>query len=513
MSLYVISEDLSKTVKQMELLHRIGLEIISVLDLDKLLSVVAKSTKKILGYDNCAICLPEGEDLVVKTSYHFPQGVIGMKIKMGEGVVGKCAQEKETINIGDVSECPFYIPSGLEGIQSEISVPILFGEQLLGVLTIESTKKEAFTEEDEQVLGILSSQLAVAIRNVSLSLSKYKEMELLHQTGLRIVSKIDLDHLLTTIVNLISENLSYDNCAIFLPYDDKLILKAQSHFPKKVLGLEINLGEGIVGRCAKEKEVINIGDVPNCDFYISSGLKGIQSALALPIFYENHLMGILATESSKKDNFNDEDIRLLNILCSQMGVALKNAEMHAELKKMAITDSLTGLYNYRYFYSRLEDEILRSIRYKRDLSLIFIDLDNFKMINDIFGHLKGDEVLIEIARLLLDNIRKLDCSTIMKEVEIDIPVRYGGEELMIILPETPLKGAVSAANRLKDLLKEEINRKIPLIKENGEKLYITVSMGVASLKSNEKSMELIKRVDQAMYEAKKRGKDQIYYID
>lgn len=513
MVVLVKSEELSKTVRQMELLHRIGLEIISVLDLDKLLTTVSRATNEMLGYDNCAIFLLEEDHLVLKASYYFPPEVRGMKIKTGEGIVGKCAKEVEIINIGDISDCPFYIPSGLGGINSEIALPIVFGEQLLGALTIESTRKEAFTEDDEKVLSILCSLLGVSIRNVRMTRSKYKEMELLHQTGLKIVSNIDLEMLLTTIVNLVSVNLGYANCAIFLPIEDKLVLKAQSHFPEKVLGLEIKFGSGTVGRCAQEKEVINIGDVPSCDFYIPSGLKGIQSAIAMPILYEDRLLGVLATESQKKNVYQEEDVRVLNILCSQMGVALRNAEMVAQLERLAITDSLTGLYNYRYFSKRLEQETERARRYKRDLSLILIDLDNFKMVNDLFGHMKGDEVLVEVAQLILDNIRKTDHSSIMKEVAIDIPVRYGGEELMILLPETPLEGAINAAQRLNKLLRERVNKKVTLIKEDGEQLIISGSFGAASLKPQERGEDLIKRVNQAMYEAKKKGKDQVHWLE
>jgi diguanylate cyclase (GGDEF)-like protein len=338
-------------------------------------------------------------------------------------------------------------------------------------------------------------------------------MELLHKAGLKIVSNIDLDMLLSTIVNLVSVNLGYDNCAIFLPIDNRLVLKAQSHFPEKVLGLEIKIGNGTVGRCAQDKEVINIGDVPGCDFYIPSGLKGIQSAIALPILYENRLLGVLATESQKKNTYQEEDVRVLNVLCSQMGVALRNAQMLAQLEKLAITDGLTGLYNYRYFSKRLEQETERARRYKRDLSLVLIDLDNFKMVNDIFGHTKGDEVLVEISQIIIDNVRKTDHSSIMKEVAIDIPVRYGGEELMILLPETHLEGAINAAQRLNMLIKERVNIKVPLIKDDGEQLFVTGSFGVASLRPDEKAEDLIKRVDQAMYESKNKGKDQVHWTE
>ncbi|MCP2519388.1 GGDEF domain-containing protein [SCandidatus Aminicenantes bacterium Aminicenantia_JdfR_composite] len=100
----------------------------------------------------------------------------------------------------------------------------------------------------------------------------------------------------------------------------------------------------------------------------------------------------------------------------------------------------------------------------------------------------------------------------MKEVEIDIAVRYGGEEFMVILPETPLQGAISAGERLRKLIKKEVNEKIPLI-YNGRRFMITSSVGVASLKEDDTSNDLIKRVDQAMYDAKKKGKDQVCWIE
>ena len=499
----------SDRMKQMELLHKIGLEIVSVFDLDLLTSTVAREVKKTLGYDNCAIFLIDGAELILESACFFPKKIHGKRIAIGDGIVGRCARERASINIADVSRCAFYIPSGLKNIRSEIATPIIFGDKLLGVMTIESTRKNAFSEEDERVLSILSSLLGVTIRNAQLTRSKEKEMRLLHTAGLKIVSKIELQKLLSTILNLIRKSLGYDNCAIFLPFEDTVIVKAQSHFPKNILGLEIKIGEGIVGRCAQKKKMLNIGNVPDCGFYIPSGLAGIQSALAIPILFENRLLGILATESYKKHAYGDEDVRLLSILSSQIGVALRNAEMHAELQKKVITDSLTGLFNHRFFIDRLEQEAVRARRYGRPLSLILLDLDNFKLVNDLFGHLKGDEVLIATARLIMRHVRKSDKSAIMKDVEIDIPVRYGGEEFMIILPETPLPGALIAAERMRKLIREEINREIPLLMQNGEKLLVTGSFGVASLKGDEKSQELIRRVDQAMYEAKRRGKDQV----
>ena len=496
----------------MKLLHQIGLKIVSVYELDKLLFSAVNLTQKFLGYDDCAIFLIEGGKLVLKALTGFPKEVLGKEIPFGKGVVGKCAEKREIINIGDVSKCSFYIPFGRKSIKSEIALPIIFGEKLLGVLTIESSEKNAFSKEDEETLSILCSQIGVAIQNIKMTESKIREMELLHQIGIKIVSKIELEELLFFVVNLVKDNLGYDFSGIFLPVGKKLVLKAHSIGEKTHLGLEIKFGEGIVGKSAENKEIINIGDISKCKFYIPSELKGAKSALAIPILHNDRLFGVLAVESKEKNAFKEDDIKLLKILCSQIGVALRNAEMHAELQRLAITDSLTGLYNYRYFRTRLEQEITRAKRYGRPLSLILIDIDDFKFINDNFGHLKGDEVLIAIARLILDNIRKVDSVSIMKEVELDIAVRYGGEEFMIILPETPLEGAISAGERLRKLIKKEVNERIPLI-YNGRRFMITGSVGVASLKEGDTSNDLIKRVDSAMYEAKKKGKDQVCWIE
>ncbi|MFQ6082007.1 MAG: diguanylate cyclase [Candidatus Aminicenantia bacterium] len=500
-------------IEKMELLQRIGLEIVSIFDLAHLLTQVVNQTSDTLGYDRCAIFLLEGEYLVLKAVSRFPKKRLGMKIPIGEGVVGRCAKKKEMVNIGDISRCKFYVPSGLEGVQSEIAVPIVYGNRLLGVLTTESTKKNAYGEEDIRLLSILSSQVGVALRNRELTELRIREMELLHQVGLKIVSVFDLDELLLTIVNLTKESLGYDNCAIFLLKGKKLILRALTHFPKRVLGMEIRVGEGVVGRCAKKKEVVNIGDISKCEYYIPSGLRGVKSALAVPIIYGDRLLGVLTTESTTRNAYDEESIRLLRVLCSQVGVALRNVEMHNELERLAVTDSLTGLYNYRYFRTRLDQEISRAKRYSRDLSLILIDLDNFKMVNDLFGHLKGDEVLILVSRLILDNTRKVDNTSIMKEVEIDIAARYGGEEFMLILPETPLKGVISAAERLRKLIEKEVNQKIVMKDKQGQRLKVTGSLGVACLKKDEGSEELIRKVDQAMYEAKERGKNQVRWIE
>jgi len=165
----------------------------------------------------------------------------------------------------------------------------------------------------------------------------------------------------------------------------------------------------------------------------------------------------------------------------------------AELERLAITDPLTGLYNRRFFQSRLGVEIERAKRYGRVLSLVMLDVDNFKEINDQRGHQFGDRVLAEIGKILTGNVRASD-----------IVCRYGGEEFAVLLPETPLEQAGRAAEKLRSLLKERFRR-------GRNPVALTVSLGVASFPSPGVADEdgLVRRADAALYEAKGLGRDRV----
>jgi len=165
----------------------------------------------------------------------------------------------------------------------------------------------------------------------------------------------------------------------------------------------------------------------------------------------------------------------------------------AELERLAITDPLTGLYNRRFFQSRLAMEIERAKRYGRVLSLVMLDVDNFKEINDQRGHPFGDHVLVEVGKILRGNVRASD-----------IVCRYGGEEFAVLLPETPLEQASLAAEKLRTCLKESFQ-------EGDDPVALTVSLGVASCPSPGVADEndLVRRADAALYEAKGLGRDRV----
>jgi len=494
--------------KHIELIHKIGEEIENVFDFEKTLKITADTTKQILDLGNCAIFLKEGKNLILRALSEFPDSGLGIKISIGKGVVGLCAKEKKTINIKDITKFKDYIPSGLENVSSELAVPIVMGKKLLGVITTESSKINNFTEEHEKTLKILSSFLALLINSIDITKNRIQELDLLQQIGLNITSQVNLDKLFDTIVSIITVYLDFNSLGIFIAEKNNLILKAVSNLPDKK-GLKIPFGNGIVGKCAKNKKIYNIPDISKIDYYIPSGIKGVKSCLAIPIFFKDEIIGVLASESRKLNAYTKNNVKLLNILSYQIGIAIRNAEIMSELEKLSVTDPLTGLYNYRYFRKRLEEEVSRAKRYYRELSLFLLDIDNFKNVNDKFGHLNGDKILNLLAEILKENTRRTDSKAVKKETSIDISARYGGEEFVVLLPETTAKSAEIVAKRVSKIFKDKSKNLIRKFSNNKESYPITISIGISSLNNKDSEEYLIKKADNAMYKSKNKGKDAI----
>lgn len=221
-----------------------------------------------------------------------------------------------------------------------------------------------------------------------------------------------------------------------------------------------------------------------------------SSLLIIPIFTLRKLLGALLVER-KGRKWREEDIESLLFLARYTSIALENAELYQRLENLAIVDELTGVYNRRYFEDSLDREIKRALRYSHPLSLLMADIDFFKIYNDRNGHLAGDKVLQQVARVFKLNLR-----------ETDIISRYGGEEFTIILTETPKKEALTKAEEIRGKVEKEI---FP-----GERSQpqgsLTLSIGVASFPEDAKNKEeLVKKADQALYKAKQEGRNRVAF--
>ena len=259
----------------------------------------------------------------------------------------------------------------------------------------------------------------------------------------------------------------------------KLVLKTI----RKIVGSEDDNNYQVEVKCLKDTET-------EC--------PGFNSEMSNRLFYPMDIgdirIGALHLIRKVDKPFTEHEHSLISMLVSTLTLALRNSEIHREVKELATTDSLTGLFNNRYFHESLTRTFKSTMRYQNPVSLLMIDIDNFKQINDQHGHQAGDAVLQEISNRLIRSLR-----------EIDVPARYGGDEIAIILPETSVEQAFYAAKRLKRLLEEHP------VSFKGKHINVTASFGVASCPNPMiKSVEdVIAVADKALYDAKKYGRNRI----
>ncbi len=266
-------------------------------------------------------------------------------------------------------------------------------------------------------------------------------------------------------------------------FDEAIIKENEKSIIQSILN-NISPGKGIIYKTGIEKE--------NTQTFFSF----FKSVLFIPLYAEKKLFGVLFIAVNKENIFNEKQLEYFKILSNQFAISLENAYLYEEVEQMSITDSLTGLYVHRYFQDKLENELKRTSRYSKDLSLVIADIDFFKKVNDTYGHLAGDYILKTIALIMKNNT-----------TPIDTVARYGGEEFVIIFPDIPKDKAHMQAVKIR---KEIENYKF---KFQNFVIKVTISMGVASYPADALTRRaLIEKADKALYRAKQEGRNRVVKI-
>ena len=318
-----------------------------------------------------------------------------------------------------------------------------------------------------------------------------------------VVSSLELDEVLQNILHssMAVMDMPAGTIALYDATTSELALQAHAGLSDDFVKLDKwrVKANGLTQHILDKGELFIVEDTQQTDFFNNplAISEGIRSLIAVPLKIHQNTIGILYLDDFKPRNFSSTKLELLSILASFATMSIDHARLHEQTMQMACTDGLTGLYNHRQFKKVFAEEVARSRRYKTELSIILFDVDDFKKFNDSYGHPNGDIVLQEMANMLRELLR--DC---------DMIFRYGGEEFVALLPETPLSEALKVAERIRIFVETESPRFLTKItKTHG----VTVSVGVAALPGDgEDAAGLLKTVDDLMYKAKREGKNKVY---
>ena len=495
---YVVSHDAHRRTKEYELLTDIGKAISSRLDQDEILRTIQSELGQIFDTSHFYIAFQEAEqirfELEVRDSRILPKRSRELRnaftefvIRNGEPLLIRSDLEntRNRLGITHVPERP---------AKCLIAAPIFLDNKASGIMVAMNPGREfVFEQRDLDVLVTAAGQVSVAVENARLFAEEQRrsrQLAFLNNVSRTAISSDDPVHMLGEIASEIQKNFSFDHIGVgLLDYGTKEVeIKAEAGVTAHATGRRIPLGTGILGRVARTGERALVQNA------LPGNLTGIladsRAVLCIPITYGESLLGVLNIESRNEYAFSPQDVLILNTLADLLATALHNAFVFQKLQQQSITDGLTGIKTRRFFWEALSAEWKRASRSGRPFSVVLIDLDKFKEVNDTMGHFEGDLVLARVGRLLEQKSR-----------QSNVVARYGGDEFIVLMPETGAEQAQVLAERLRLWLASD-----PMLNEH----HVTGSFGVASFPMHGFSIEDIIRVaDAGMYVSKRSGGDRV----
>ncbi len=329
-----------------------------------------------------------------------------------------------------------------------------------------------------------------------------RRLSLFHEVGKELASTLDLSRVLTTIMEKLSQLLHPDSWSLLLADERRETLSfeiAVGPGASELKHARVKMGRGLAGWCAEHGEAVVVTDArsdPRFDPTFDS-LTGATTrrVVCVPISGRDGTLGVIELVNvTFGERFEEEDLPTLRHLADYAAIAIDNARYVARIHELTITDSTTALYNARHLAFVLDAELYRAARFDYPLSLVFVDLDRFKEVNDRHGHETGSRLLHGVAELLKRHLRQIDSA-----------FRYGGDEFVLLLPQTGKADALVVVQRLRHLL-----RTARLLADDGLDLTVTASFGIASSPDDGRTRsDLIRRADEAMYQVKQGARDGI----
>lgn len=346
------------------------------------------------------------------------------------------------------------------------------------------------------VLGKTFNEMTVVIQE------KFRILSGLQESLVEVTASLDMEVILHTLVQRAAFLMRSELAALCILHPETgAVQYFTANIPAEIFPVKKKPeGRGLLGVVLKDGVTIRVEDIhqhPRSEGFPPEH-PPIRNLLGIPLYFKDAPLksggGLFVANKVGNHPFAQEDEELLKILSIESTATIQNARLHLVVSELATKDSLTGLCNRRSFSKQLMEEINRATRYHRPFSVMMLDIDYFKKINDAHGHLAGDSILQQLAKILTQQVR-----------EIDTVARYGGEEFIVLLPKTILSNALRVGNRMRSIVEQNC-----FISPNQEKMRITISIGIASSSAHVTTAEtLIEQADHALYQAKHAGRNQV----
>jgi diguanylate cyclase (GGDEF)-like protein len=469
---------------------------------------IVQETRRVLDYHNARVYVLQPPDALVPIAF---EGTVGayekvdfdlLRTRLGEGFTGWVGQHGTPLLVPDANADPrgSTIPGTDEVDESMLVVPMRYDDEVLGVITLSKLGLHQFTDDDLQLLLILADQAATALESARLlahSESVARELSRLVEMSSALSASLDPHQVANLIAQHVAQALAFDECAI--SYWDRTAdrVRTLGYYPltpfEELQEVFEIIGYPETRRVLESQTTVVIdADDPEADpaEVALMTAEGYRTLIMVPLVAKGQSIGLV--ELLSKSHLVPEESRLdlARTMANEAAIALENARLYDDARNLADRDPLTGFYNHRYLHERLGEEVVRAQRSRQPLSVLMIDLDDFKLVNDTFGHLFGDRLLVWIAERIRSTLRASD-----------VPARYGGDEFAIILPDAAIDSARRAAERILQAFETQ-----GFESDGRGPVPVSMSIGAASHPADGRTAtDLIAAADRGLYRVKRGG--------
>lgn len=499
----VLRPEEQRFLRVVETLRKTAVSICAVLDFDQLLHQILEQVGEVIVFDSASISLLEDDKFRLKAlrGFRHPEQLYGVTFPaysnpevMAPNL--KAIRERRSIRMGNVpSEYPWFVHPPETTIYSWLTIPLCARDQALGTLNLDSQTPNHFTAEDQQIAELFAAQVSVALENARLygEIRAFaRQQTVLNEVLNAITSKMGMENLLSAVDDEIARFFCQPSFLVAL--HEPVSRTWRAVYGRGMDWVETGqshpLSDGLPGLVIATGESLHLRDAAECAALCTGGIdlsgRCPQALIGVPMRVEGQVVGAMLAVWWEEGASSTADLQLFKQVADRLSPAVQNARRFAEIERSAQVDMLTGLMTREHFFN------LAAGCSSNPYSILMVDLDHFKAVNDAYGHCAGDAVLRHAAQTCSKHLRRFDLAG-----------RYGGEEFIILLPETALKDACHVAERLCQALAAEE------IQVSGQRLRVTASLGAAESQPGEPLASVIERADTALYQAKRSGRNRV----